>query len=176
MNKTEKKVRIEELSNSLKNTQLAVFASFRGIGTPEVFEKRKKAKSDKADFQLVKNRFLKKALAEIGVDSAAPGFWKDEIAILKSTNGDPIRLAQMLTDWAGQNKKVKIKGALLPTKKTWLTPEDVVKISKLGSLKQVQASVVGALVAPNLKLMGILNTVLSQLVWILQAKCQQEKA
>lgn len=174
MNKQEKQTAIKELTSEISGSQFAVFASLRGVRTSEIDDVRKKAKGEKTALAYVKNTLLKKALEQAGLAVQGPAFWKEETVFLRSSNGDPVKLAKLIASWIGLNKNVRIKGAFLVGQKKWLKDAEIIQLSKLPAAKELQAQVLSTLAAPCQNLVGVLHGALAQIVWVLQAKCQQE--
>lgn len=173
MNKQEKQTAIEELTSEISGSQLAVFASLRGVTTTEINDVRKKAKGEKTALAYVKNTLLKKALEQTGLAVPATAFWKEETVFLRSSNGDPVKVAKLIADWIGLNQKVRIKGAFLVGPKKWLKDAEVIQLAKLPSTKQLQAQVLSALAAPCQNLVGVMHSAVAQIVWVLQMKIKE---
>lgn len=166
---------LQVLLKRLETSQISLFAGFSGIGTPELYDARKKVKGEQAVLKVVKTTLLKKAFEKIGIQTASPEFWKGEIMVLATPNGDPIRIAKLLAEWAQQNQKVSIKGGFLLQDKAWLDKRAVEAMSKLLGTKQLQARVVGALAAPIAGLGGVLQALVAQFLGVLAAIEEKQK-
>jgi len=167
--KETKKLALEELAGHLKGSSISLFATFNGLSTPELFEAKKKIKSEKAAFRVVKKSLLRKAFESLGIEPVSKEFWKGEVATLTSANGDPIRLARVLAQWKENSKKIVIKGGFLLEKRQWLEPVMVEKLAKLGGIRDLQTQAVATLIGPLWQLAGVLNGALSQLVLVLKS-------
>ncbi|MEK7288248.1 MAG: 50S ribosomal protein L10 [Elusimicrobiota bacterium] len=176
MNKKEKEATLEELKTRLEKSSISLFAGFKGLSTPEIFEARKKMKAQKFVFKVIKKSLLKKAFDKIGIQAKTPDFWKDEIAALTGFSGDPLKATKLLAEWADQNKKVAIKGGFLLDKKEWLDKKAVEKLSKLPGVKELQGQLVGALSAPIAGLSGVLSAVLVEFLLVLRAVEDQKRS
>ncbi|MBI4064073.1 MAG: 50S ribosomal protein L10 [Elusimicrobia bacterium] len=171
----EKETALQELIRHLSGSSISLFATFKGVSTPELFEAKKKIKNEKALFKVVKKSLLKKALENLAIQPGSQEFWKGEVAALTSANGDPIRVAKALAQWVDESKKISIKGGFLLAEKKWLDPKTVETMAKLPGAKELQAHVVGALAAPIAGLAGVLSAAVAQIILVLNAVRQERE-
>ncbi|MBI4668423.1 MAG: 50S ribosomal protein L10 [Elusimicrobia bacterium] len=169
MNEQEKKLALEELAAVLSKSPISLFASFKGVTTPELFEAKKKIKKENAKFCVIKKSLLEKAFQNIGLEISGEQFWKGEVAAMTCSNGDPSRLAKLLAQWAEQNKNIVIKGGVILSGKKWLDRASVERLAKLPCAKELQAQLVGGLAAPMAHLAGVLNATLVRFLLVLKA-------
>ncbi|MBI2070907.1 MAG: 50S ribosomal protein L10 [Elusimicrobia bacterium] len=175
MNKKEKAQVLDDLTACLTHSPISLFATFKGVKTPELFEAKKKIKAEKAAFQIVKKSLLKKAFQTMGIEAGSTEFWKGEIAALTSSNGDPVRLTKLLAQWGEQNKNIGIKGGFMLADKQWLDRKTIEIMAKLPGAKDLQAKLVGTLAAPLAHLAGVLNAVTVNFVLVLKALEENNK-
>ena len=159
----------EGMVERFQKTGLALFAAYKGLPSTEVFEARKKIKSERAHLQLVKNSLLKRAFERLGIAAGDPGFWKGETAILLGPNGDASQIAKILAEWMKTNQKVAIKGGFLALSKKWLTQKEVLTLAALPGIRDLRAQAVGALAAPLSGLAATAQAVLARFLLTLKA-------
>ena len=175
MTKEQKTKSIKDLKEKIGTTELALFASFKGMPTAELFETKKKLRQEKGHVQIVKNTLLKRAFGELNIKPEADSFWKGEIAAITTSGDDAAKLAKFTTEWAKKSEKVKSKGGFLKAKGQWLSVKTVGELAKLPSMLELRAQCVGTIAAPLSVLVNVLNAVIRDFVLTVAAIEQKQK-
>lgn len=176
LTKKQKSVIYEDVVERLKGAELALFASYKGLSSEEVFQNKKKIKATKASFQLVKNTLLKKAFSDLGIEAQSQGFWKGETAMLVSPKGDFIPAVKSLAEWIKQNQKIKIKGGILASSKKWLSDGDVKTLAALPGLEELRGQCVNVIAQPLASLPRVLNALVIQFLLTLKEVQKKQEA
>ncbi|OIN99460.1 MAG: 50S ribosomal protein L10 [Elusimicrobia bacterium CG_4_10_14_0_2_um_filter_56_8] len=164
INKTQKK----ELSDTLAKELAAkdsFIATFSGMKFKDANGLRDNLRATKSRFKVVRNTIVEHALVTAALKSGDATLTKGPTALVTMEDPDEItRVAKELMAFAKTNPGVKWKGGF--SDKKWLSPEDIEKLSKIGSKTELLS-----------QLAGMLYTNIAQIRYVLDAlKEQKEKA
>jgi large subunit ribosomal protein L10 len=134
---------IEKLKEELKEYSNFVFTDYRGMNVEQMSNLRKVLRRKGAQFHVVKNRFVKRAMKELGFDGL-DGFLVDPTALVYSTI-DLSEVSKALVD-AAKDTSLHLKGGY--AEGAVLTAEGIQRISKLPSRQVLIARTLGMLNAP----------------------------
>lgn len=166
----EEKVReVEELSELLEKSTLAVLTDYRGMTVTDMANLRKKLRDQSVELRVAKNTLLgfaadksgKAALREMLVGPTAVAFG----------HGDIAGMAKALGDFERTSKVFKVKAGILGG--TLLKPADITAIASLPSREVLLSQVVAGFQSPVASLVGTLGGVLNGLVGTLEARRRQ---
>src|SRR5262249_6375969 len=139
---------VSRISDKLKASQSAVLTDFRGITVEQMTQLRSKLRSQSVEMRVVKNRLLKRALADAGCESM------DELlegnTAISFGVSDPISVAKILLEYSKQNAKLVIKGGLLEGKR--LDAKGVESLSKMPGRRELLGRMAGDLKQPAAKM------------------------
>ncbi len=167
----QKEESVSLFTDKLSRAHAVIFTDYKGMTMTQLSELRKALKIQEAEFTVTKNTLLNLSLEKtdrkikstqlLSGSTATLFAYADEISPIKS-------LVKALKDFGiGQ-----IKGGFLNT--DFLTASDVNQLSSLPSKIELQAKVVGILVAPIRGIEGVLTGNLRNLVYALsQIKTQK---
>lgn len=162
---TQKKIdTVTELTEKIGKATSIVLTEYQGLKHKQLEELRKMLRKVDAEFVVIKNRLLKRALGDTATSieslleqpSAALFSYADEVAPLKEL------LKFFKTTGFG-----KTKGGLLGT--TVMTDEDVTRLSKLAPRQQLLGQLASQMNAPIQGLHYALSWNLNKFVWALEA-------
>jgi large subunit ribosomal protein L10 len=132
---------------------------------------RGRLRKDGASLKVVKNRLAQKAMDGSAGD-AGNSLFKGPVAIAYAK--DPVAAAKVATQYAKENDKFSVVGAVLGT--TVLDQKGVGALASLPSLDQLRGSIIGLLNAPATKVAGVVQAPASQLARVLQAYASKDAA
>lgn len=146
------------------NEKDSFFATFNGMKFKEANNLRETLRPAKARFQVVRNTVVEHALKHASLKPADETVAKGPTAIVTVADAEEItRVAKELVNFAKENPSVVWKGGFY--EKNWLTPDDIVKLSKIGSKTELLG-----------QLAGVLYSSIAQIRYVLDAlKEQKEK-
>jgi len=170
----EKEYVIEELKQRYADSNLMVVTSYHGIKSDAMGELRGKVYNKKATINIVPNRLLKRAMPD-SIDPAFNDLLHGANAVA-ATAGDIVELSKMLKEFADKNKTFEIRGGLLEMHK-FLSQADIISLASLPPKQVLQAQLVCALQGPIRKLAVLFNTMLSNMVRVLDeiAKVKEQE-
>lgn len=164
---------VEELKQSLTDTQLAVVIDYKGLTVAEITNLRRKLRPTGAECKVTKNTLMQLAvrdnenwqpLAEICKESSAFLFLKDDI-------GGALKAYQ---EFQRVSKKTVIRGGAMEGR--LLSEADVKAIADLPSKEQLMAQIAGGLNALATKIAVGVKEVPSSLARGLQAVADKDAA
>jgi large subunit ribosomal protein L10 len=168
---TPKKVEdVAELEKVLGEARAIVLADFRGLPTPELNQVRLRLREASGQVSIVKNTLLGIAAENIGIEGLDP-LLKGPTAMAISTEKDSELAKALLTYIRTSRTVLTIKGGILG--KQVLSTEQVETLSTLPPRGQLQATLAGSIQGPLAGFAGIVNSVLSGLLYTLEQRAEK---
>ena len=165
---------VSGLKEKLDSSTVAVLADFRGMTVNGVIELKKKLRAQKAEFKVVKNTLIGRAITAKELEPLKEHLEGPTAWVLGFE--DPIGPVKVLAKFISDNEKPVIKSGIFEGKV--ITAEEFKAISKLPSREELIARVVGGIKSPITGLVFTLKGTINKLVFALQAikdKKGQEK-
>lgn len=162
--KTDKKQLAEKLGKEFAAKD-SFFATFNGMKFKDANGLRDNLRPSKAKFQVMRNTVVSHALQNAALKPADATVAKGPTAVVTLEDANEVtKVAKELVAFAKANPGVQWKGGFY--EKNWLTPEDIQKLSKIGSKTELLT-----------QLAGTLYSSVAQIRWVLDSlKEQKEKA
>lgn len=171
MRKSEKAVLIEGFSERLKTAKAIIIAEYRGLKVSELTEIRRELKKNAGSFKVIKNRFVKRAIA--GSDWAVlESHLKGPVGVA-SSDQDPVILSKVVTKYAETFPAFKVKAGVMGGR--LLDVKGIEALSKLPSKEQLYAKMLGTLQAPATNLARVLQAVPQKLALALKAISEKKQ-
>lgn len=161
--------RVEAVKTVIEEYQNFYFSDYRGLSVGEITELRNQLREKQACFVIVKNRFTKIALRELGhelVDDCLVG--PTALALVRD---DYTGVSKVLLDF-GRNTTVKIKGGYIDGKV--VDVQEAVALSRLPDRSQLLTMLVTVMQSPTRNLAYVLNAAIEQVARVLQAIVDQK--
>lgn len=167
MQKTEKILLVEELSEELKSATSAVIVNYKGLSVSSQQELKKRLKSVGADMRVVKNTLFKLAgeNAKLPKDVLTDTVLTGPTALV-ITEDDPIAPLQILYKFASEFEIPELKVGIV--EKNFQGKEELIKLAQLPSKDVLFGQAVGTIAGPLYGIVGVLNANLQKLVYILK--------
>jgi large subunit ribosomal protein L10 len=150
---------VEQFSEALNDMSVIVVVQQSGMTVAEMTSLRAEMREAGAGFRVTKNR-----LAKIAVDGtqfeSVKDLFQGPTAVAYSV--DPVAAAKACVAYAKKNDKFSIVGGMIGS--TTMDAAAVEQLSKLPSLDEFRAKIIGMVNAPATKLVGILPQPAMQLV------------
>lgn len=171
MDKNVKQEQIEFIKNVVANAECLVLAGLEGLNAAQVSELRRSLHDADVQFKVIKNKLARIALADTDAHVLSDDF-VGSTAIAWS-NDSPVSPAKVLVKFEKEFEHLKLKSGF--TGKARLSMEGVSELSKMPSLEELRAQMLGLFSAPASNLLGQFNAVAQNLVGVLQAKIDKDK-
>ena len=168
MNKSKKKLYIEEMKDFFKKTNSVFITHYQGLTVKQIDELRSEMRKHGVLFKITKNKITKLAL-EGSKFKKLENLFSGPTAVAFSE--DAITSAKILTKFAKKNTNLKIIGGIM--EKEPLSVEDVEKIATLPTLDEARAKIVGILTASAQNIISILLAPGSKIAILAHAKSKK---
>jgi large subunit ribosomal protein L10 len=170
MERAEKSEAIEVLKGVFDSAGAVVVTHYMGLTVAQLTELRHRLRKEGATLKVVKNTLAQKALN--GAGAGAHDLFKGPVAI--AYGPDPVSAAKVSTQYAKENDKFSIVGAMMGAQV--LDVAGVEALSKLPSLDELRARLIGVLKAPATKVAGVIQAPAAQLARVLNAYATKDAA
>ena len=164
MDRSEKKQLVSSLRQGLIESSLVVVAHQTGLTVAEVSNLRRQMREEGVQFKVAKNTLARLAVVETrneGIHSLLSG--PTTLAYSK----DPVAAAKVAVKFAKNNEKFKIIGGALSGKV--LDEKEIETLSKLPSLDELRAKIIGIISTPATRIAGIMQAPAGQLARVFSA-------
>ena len=170
MDRAEKAESIETLKGVFADAGAVVVTHYMGLTVAEMTDLRGRLRKEGAKLKVVKNRLAQKAMA--GASEGAHALFKGPVAIAYAP--DPVSAAKIATDYAKENDKFSIVGAIMG--ESVLDKDGVKALATLPSLDQLRATLIGLIQAPATKIAAVVQAPAAQLARVLNANATKDAA
>lgn len=164
MNRTEKKELIETLNQSIAASSVVLVAHYKGLTVAEMTDLRVKIRNTGSGFKVTKNKLTQRALKGTKFEQISALF-VGPTAIAYSS--DPVAVAKVIAEFAKANEKLVVLGGAFG--ETLLDGQGVVTLSKLPSLDELRAKILGLINAPAQRIASILQAPGGQIARVIGA-------
>lgn len=171
MDRTEKQTQIEFLQHVFGSSSIVLIAHNTGLTVAQMTELRGKVRAAGAGFKVAKNRLAKIALKGTIYEPITETF-KGPTTLAYST--DPVAAAKALAEFAKVNDKFVLLGGAFGA--TVLDQKGIEALSKLPSLDELRATIIGLINAPATKIAGVLQAPAGQLARVFGAYASKDAA
>lgn len=160
---------IDELSDQLSRALLVIVTDFRGLKVGDMQTFRGNLRPSGAEFHVAKNSLTRIAASNAGVSGLD--------TLLEGPSGlvfafaDPVQTAKAVSDFVRSSRILSVKGGLMGDKA--VSAADVEAIATLPSREELQARLLGMLVSPMSRTLGVLSGPSRSLVYALNARSEQ---
>ena len=152
MKREAKKEFVENIKNIVNENNLILVFHYRGLSMSEMSDLRVQSFNSGSNIRVTKNRLTKIALADTD-KSELSDLFEGPTAIAYSN--DPVNLTKLVTNFSKNNSKLVLVGGIMD--KEILSVEKIEILSKLPSLDEARAQLIGLLNTPAQKIAGILG-------------------
>ncbi len=159
---------VQSLKEMLSNSTAVILSHYHGLNMRQITDLRKNMHSQNISFMVVKNTLLKLAIQDTEF-SELDQYLTGPVAV--SASSDPVAVAKMLANFAKENEQLKLVGAVVD-KKT-LDVQAIKALSKMPSLDELRAKIIGLLNAPATSLVSVLSAPGMQVARVISLYSQQ---
>ncbi len=161
---------VSDLSKELKDSSFVLVTDYQHMKVDDFSELRKRLAAAGAEVHVVKNSFLKRAMADSGL-APSNGELTGQTAVVTGAK-DVAPVAKILKKFAGEFKKAMLKLGFID--RAQVATKEIEKIADLPPREVVLAQLLGLIQAPATRLARMLNEPASSLARLLKAKSEKE--
>ncbi|MEO1609648.1 MAG: 50S ribosomal protein L10 [Pseudomonadota bacterium] len=167
MDRAQKGVVVEELTHIFAQSGSVVVAQYAGLTVAQLEDLRARLRAVGGKFRVAKNR-----LAKLALEDTTEGAGQDMFVLPTGIAfaGDPVAAPKVVTQYAKENEKFIIVGGFIGS--SVVDAQGVEQLSKMPSIEELRAKLLGVLNAPGNKLVRTLNEPGGLLVRQLSAPAQ----
>jgi large subunit ribosomal protein L10 len=173
VNRAEKQVLIDELTQKLNQSQAAFLTDYRGLNVARISELRNQLREKDAEYRVDKNTLARIAARQSGNEELVDHL--NGPTALALVYGDPAAAAKALVGFAKDEDALELCGGVLGG--TYLDGDGLKRLAELPSKDVMRATLLGTMNAVPGGLVNVLSGVMRQAVQVFNAiKEQKEQA
>ena len=168
---TEEKVTaVQDLQTRLEGMNSVFLAEYRGLTVQQLAELRRQLRTVSAEYKVVKNRLARIAVSSTELAAVVPHLTGPTGFII--ARDEPVAVAKALQIFTRTAPALAVKAGFVEGQ--LLGPDDVKALADLPSKPALRSQLVGAVQGPLAQLMGLLERVQSDLVYVLEQRGKAE--
>ena len=164
MDRSEKEQLVSSLREGLLESSLVVVSHQTGLTVAQVSDLRRKMREAGAQFRVAKNTLARLAVAGTENEGITP-LLSGPTTLAYSK--DPVAAAKISVKFANDNDKFNVIGGILNGK--LLDAKDIETLSKLPSIDELRAKIIGIISTPATRIAGIVQAPAGQLARVFSA-------
>ena len=163
---------VSDLSAQLKGSPFVLVTDYQQMNVGDFSELRNRLAQAGAEVHVVKNSFLKRAMADAGFPAVDEKLGGQTAVVTGEKDVAPV--AKIMKSFAREFKKAALKIGLI--NRAIVSTAELETLADLPAREVMQAQFLGLLMSPATKLVRLLNEPASSLARLLKAKSQKEGA
>ena len=160
---------IDEIADSLQRAQLAVLTDYRGLKVGDLQSLRSALRPFGAEFHIAKNTLTRIAAERVGIDGLEP-LLEGPLALLLAYD-DVVGASKAITDFARTSRILTVKAGVLNNRV--IAAGDVEALGSMPSREVLYGRVLGMMVSPMARTVGVLSGPSRSLAYLLKARADQ---
>ena len=161
---------VSELSEALKRSPFVLVTDYRGMKVIDFSELRSRLEPAGAEVHVVKNNFLKRAMANSGFPDVGDQFAGQTAVVTGEADVAPV--AKIFKTFATEFKLAALKIGFID--RAVLSTAELETLAELPAREVLQAQLLGLLLSPATRLVRLLNEPATALARLLKAKAEKE--
>src|SRR6201981_208775 len=168
--RSEKASIVADLSDKLKRSPFVLVTDYQHMKVADFSELRNRLAPTGAEMHVVKNNFLKRAMADSGLPDVSDQLAGQTAVVTGEQDVAPV--AKIFKTFAAEFKIAALKIGFVD--RTVLSTTELETLADLPPREILQAQLLGLLLSPATRLVRLLNEPASALARLLKAKSEQE--
>ncbi len=152
MNRDQKEIFIKNIKTIVDENSLVLVFHYRGMSMNEMTDLRVQSFNSGCNIKVTNNRLAKLALKETNKADLSD-FFDGPTAIAYSN--DPVSLTKLLVEFAKNNNNLVVLGGIMDNE--ILSVEKIEILSKLPTLEEIRAKLIGLISTPAQKIASVLT-------------------
>ena len=158
----QKKDLVERYREGVGASPHVYLVDYKGISVPAVTQLRQQVRDLGAEYRVVKNRLMLRAIGGAALEGLSDQFSGPTAVVY---GDDPVALAKVLTDFAGQSNVLEFKAGLVDGRP--VAGSEIQEIATLPSREVLIAKLLYLLQSPVTRFAGVLAAIPRQFVVVL---------
>ena len=163
---------VSELSEALKRSPFVLVTDYRGMKVADFGELRNRLAPARAEVHVVKNNFLKLAMADSGFPEVGDQFVGQTAVVTGEADVAPV--AKIFKTFATEFKLAALRVGFVD--RAVLSTGELETLAELPTREILQAQLLGLLLSPATRLVSLFNEPAAALARLLSAKAEKEGA
>jgi len=163
---------VSELSEALKRSPFVLVTDYRGMKVVDFGELRNRLAPARAEVHVVKNNFLKLAMADSGFPEVGDQFVGQTAVVTGEADVAPV--AKIFKTFATEFKLAALRVGFVD--RAVLSTAELETLAELPTREILQAQLLGLLLSPASRLVSLFNQPAAALARLLSAKAEKEGA
>jgi large subunit ribosomal protein L10 len=163
---------VSELSEALKRSLFVLVTDYRGMKVANFSELRNRLAPAGAEMHVIKNNFLKRAMADSGFPDVSDRFPGQTAVVTGEADVAPV--AKIFKTFASEFKLAGLKVGFVD--RAVLSTAELETLAELPAREILQAQLLGLLLSPATRLVRLFNEPGAALARLLNAKAEKEGA
>src|ERR1700756_3656155 len=163
---------VSELSEALKRSPFVLVTDYRGMKVADFSELRRRLAPAGAKVHVVKNNFLKLAMADSGFPEAGDQFAGQTAVVTGEADVAPV--AKIFKTFATEFKLAALRVGFVD--RAVLSTAELETLAELPTREILHAQLLGLLLSPATRLVSLFNQPAAALARLLNAKAEKEGA
>jgi len=163
---------VSELSEALKRSPFVLVTDYRGMKVANFSELRSRLAPAGAEVHVVKNNFLKLAMADSGFPEVGEQFAGQTAVVTVEADVAPV--AKIFKSFAAEFKLTALRVGFVD--RALLSTAELETLAELPTREILQAQLLGLLLSPATRLVRLFNEPAAALARLLNAKAEKEGA
>jgi large subunit ribosomal protein L10 len=163
---------VSELSEALKRSPFVLVTDYRGMKVADFGELRNRLAPARAEVHVVKNNFLKLAMADSGFPEVGDQFVGQTAVVTGEADVAPV--AKIFKTFATEFKLAALRVGFVD--RAVLSTAELEALAELPTREILQAQLLGLLLSPATRLVSLFNEPAAALARLLSAKAEKEGA
>jgi large subunit ribosomal protein L10 len=159
---------IDELTDQLTRAKLVIVTDYRGLKVTDLQTLRTTLRTSGGEFHIAKNTLTKIAAGQAGVEGLDPHL--EGPSALAFGFEDAVQTAKTVSDFVRTSRVLVIKGGVMDNRP--ISAADVEAIATLPSREELQARLLGMLVSPMSRTLGVLTGPSRSMAYLLNARAE----
>jgi large subunit ribosomal protein L10 len=160
---------IDALADQLSRAMLVIVTDYRGLKVTDLQSLRGNLRPVGAEIHIAKNTLTRIAASNAGVSGLDPLL--EGPSALVFAFADPVQTAKAVSDFVRTSRILSVKGGVMGDRA--VSAADVEAIATLPSREELQAKLLGMLVSPMSRTLGVLSGPSRSMVYLLNARAEQ---
>lgn len=170
MKRAEKEKLAEDLKKELRDIKHIFLIDYRSLKTNQLTKLRKKIRESSSQYKVVKNRLIRKALADYENQELLKHV--DGPTSFAYTHDDPIALAKVLVEFSKESPELKLKAGFVDH--TPLNVEEIKELARILGREDLLARICFILNSPLIGMIRMLKAHQQDLVMILKQIAEEK--